>query len=277
VNIDFGPFAIVHSNGYYFIKQTAGTINPTVASPAAPHLNRTDWGILVIDEALDLTAIGGSVYAALTEEDIHDLCVYSIDTATEQMDYTTGVIEIDCPPVTITKTGCHLYTITVADDVTVTSAILQDYSGNTLESYSISETTLDIDLTTYGDGVYVFHIEYTYSAIDYEIEEPIYDMCDAYDCYTALFKYNLCACDDPCDDCDEDLMARKYDEDTIRMLISQIEKMVFLDKYRYLGVYDVSIEREDFIEEVGTMVDKLKIITDRCGLCDELDTNIIDC
>jgi len=275
VNINFGQYSVVWYNGYFWTKITAGTVNPSTGSPA-PDTSLLTW--VPLKPGGNITFAGGAIgpYVSLTEEDIYEICTYSIETASEPINTASGMIEIDCPPFTVTKDECHQWTISITAN-SISSASLLDYSMDEIVELTTSTTSVSVNLDDYGDGAYIVKVIYTDNVDTFTAYIPIFDLCDAYDCYINLFKYNLCKCSDPCDDCDEDLTSRKYDEESIRILIDQIKQMIYLDKYQYIGIYSIDTTRNDMIEDIGSMIDKLKIITDRCGLCDETMTNEIDC
>ena len=158
---------------------------------------------------------------------------------------------------------------------TITDVDLLDYDQNTLESITdIGSSYFNVDISEYGDGSYLVKITLSDGTIDYY---PIFDISDAQACYAALFKYILCNCDDPCDDCDDGIRARTHDMNSIRALIDSVKEKVYFERYQWMGIYSLSDTRQDFIEELGLMIDKLNIITDRCGLCSETDTNVTSC
>ncbi len=155
----------------------------------------------------------------------------------------------------------------------ITDAILLDYELNELETVAITGTTIMVDVNEYGDGAYVLKV--IIGETIYYV--PFFDLSDANRCYAMLYKYILCKCDNPCNDCDEGLKARMYDMNSILTLTSSIIEMMCLEKYQYLGLFSMDQTRGNMVDILGSEIEKLKIITDRCGLCKEGESNCLDC
>jgi hypothetical protein len=64
---------------------------------------------------------------------------------------------------------------------------------------------------------------------------------------------------------------------SIMGLTTAIKEMIYLEHYQHEGIYSMSTTRELQVEELGVMIEKLAIITDRCGLCDEKESNFTNC
>jgi len=175
---------------------------------------------------------------------------------------------------TLLKMDEHAWKIEYTLPDTITDVHLLDYEQNFIEAFSFASTYINIDLTEYGDGSYIVKIIRDSGLIDYL---PIHDISSAQLCYLALFRYILCSCDDPCNDCDDGIKARVYDMNSIMSLVDSVKEMVFLEIYQFFGVYSLTDKREDMIEQIGLMIEKLNIITDRCGLCSETESNSITC
>jgi len=154
----------------------------------------------------------------------------------------------------------------------VTEVSLLDVELNLLEILSFEDTSVNVDLVEYGDGTYLIKFVRTSLVEEYV---PIFDLTDSFACYKALFAYILCSCDDPCNDCDDGIREREYDMNSIMALMINLKEMIYLEKYQYMGIYSVNDTRESLLGEIGAMIDKLQIISDRCGLCDENSTNSI--
>lgn len=156
----------------------------------------------------------------------------------------------------------------------ITDVYLLDHQLETLQALSFDDDEIDVGLDDYGDGVYVIKVIKTSTTIEYV---SVVDFSDAYACYKALFKYIICSCDDPCNECDEDLRAREYDMNSIMALVEVLKEMIYLERSQYYGIYSMDNRRSEMYDEMGVMIDKLRIITERCGLCDEGSSNVIDC
>ena len=274
VTVDCDSWAIAFYDGDFWINKSVNT-KDTGTDPTPRDDN--DWARLYVGAAIDFTALGGSNYAAITEAQMRDILETSRSTSsvTEADD---GLAQTEGDPFTIAKTDCHEWTITsnLAVDIPMTIELLDvDYSSvDDSLTFSGSEALIDLDdYDSGGDGAYLVKIVYTVSAIENTIYLPIYEFCDAEDCYMQLFQYILCHCSDPCDDCDDDYATRKYDLDMIGHALFQIKQYVYLDKYQYMGIMNINDTRQDLIDTISLMIDKLSIIVDRCGLCDDDDDN----
>ena len=177
---------------------------------------------------------------------------------------------------TVVQNDCHQWTITNSAGYTINSATLYKYDGTTVqEDLTFDDNELAITLEE--DGVYFVQIEH--STIETAFI-PIFDLCEAKTCYKNLFRYYMCACDDPCDEnCAEaqKISQREKDLKLIQGAIMQIEMMVYMDRSQYFDSYTMEDTREAFITEVGVLVEKLKLATSRCGLCEEEESNDITC
>jgi len=271
-NIDFGQFGIVFYNGVFYIKTTTGTINPS-SSGTNPALDVTDFSPLVVGQPL---TIGSYVYTALTIADIYALAGLSVAAVGATSIATTAITFIDRDAFVLSKTDCLKWEVAINISCVVVRTRLYNYDGTLLvEGLPFAGTTVIIDLSAYGDGSYTFELAYVNNGNQQHIPTPtswivvtipILETCKANACYTKLFKYTLCTCDDPCDDCDDN-KAKKHDLLMIRELVTSINQMVYLQKSQYVGLYPITKSESDLLTDIGQMIDKLKIVTDRCGLC----------
>ena len=177
--------------------------------------------------------------------------------------------------ITSTKRDCLKWDIGYAGFTkAITDVHLLDYEQNFIEALSFSSLLIQVDLSDYGDGAYVLELFWDDNTISYV---SIFDLCNAMNCYKQLFRYILCKCDDPCNDCDESIRVREYDMNSIMGLTTAIKEMIYLEQSQYAGIYSMTDTREGQVEEVGAMIDKLSIITDRCGLCSGGQSNFVNC
>ena len=282
-NVNLTAWAITFYGGYFYIKYTVGTINPSTAALTPPQ-DPTNWALLAVGQAVDLTNIGGSNYASLTKADIYAI---TVESATQTLPTTTtnaSVTFIDQDAFVLSKQDCEKWDVAVNINCTIARTLLLDYDGTALESdFVVDGTTIHVDLSAYGDGSYTLEIDYILPSGDLNIPTtwmvvtiPILETCNANACYTKLFKYTLCKCDDPCDPC-EDLTSKQRDMLTIRELVTSINQMVNLQHSQYVGLYPITQSESDLLTDIGQMIDKLKIVTDRCGLCGKTDSNDITC
>jgi hypothetical protein len=156
----------------------------------------------------------------------------------------------------------------------ITECFLLDAGMNRMAPLPFDGSRVDVDLVEHGDGMYMVQIRRQSGAVAYVV---IADFSDAYSCYKALFRFILCRCDDPCQECDEDMRSRMYDMNSIMALVETLREMVLLEQAQYAGIYSMGSARRNMVDEMGAMFDKLHIITDRCGLCSGDETNCIDC
>ena len=269
-DVDIAQYDIVFYAGYFYIKITAGTKNPFDGDDN-PNLNTTDFSPLVVGQDY----LGNPLTAA----DIYALAVAAVALADGNSVSTSSVIFINQAAFILSKLTCHGWSVQININCTITAVDLINYDGTILIAGILPVgNTIPIDLTDYGDGSYTVQIGYDDPQIQasFVVTIPILDVCDANACYTKLFKYVLCKCDDPCDDC-EDLTAKRHDLLIIRELVTSINQMVNLEKSQFIGLYPLSTSQTDLLTDIGQMIDKLKIVTDRCGLCGGSDTLTLTC
>ena len=249
---------IVHktgdNEGFYINDGVGGT---TTQIPGVQYSPTTAWSLLDEED-----------YATFNIQ----LCVGSGDYG-----YVTCSETTDCNLFYSRRTGCHEYTITNnSASLTVNSITLVDYDDIVVQSgLSFSGTTLDITIEE--DGVYILRINYDDNdGNEQKIDLPIFDMCDTETCVKALIRYVLCMCDDPCDfDCSNGIQKRRDEINKIIALYFAIMGYIYTDTTKYMGAIKFTDTREDYMQQVGRMVEQLKIISERCGLCEDTDNN--DC
>jgi hypothetical protein len=270
-DVDIAQGDIVFYQGYFYIKTTAGTKNP-FDGDANPNLDTTDFTPLYV----------GGIYNAnpLTAADIYALAVGAVALADGNSTDTTSVTFIDQASFVLTKQACEKWLVQININCTIYSADLINYDGTVLIAGIVPVgNTIPIDLTAYGDGSYTIQIVYSVPAgrsPALTVTIPILEVCNANACYTKLFKYTLCKCDDPCDDC-EDHKAKRHDMQIIRELVTSINQMVNLERSQFMGLYPITTSQSDLLSDIGMAIDKLKIVTDRCGLCGSDTTLDVTC
>ena len=280
-NVNLVQGDIVLWNGYFYVLIGNTTLNPSTGFINSPAVDTANWAALVVGKTF--TFAGGATYTNITAKDIYDLAVASTGGQSPNAVATTSITYIDNPSFVLTKTDCLKWSITVNLNCTIARVRLLNYDGTLLlQQDSPVSTPIVIDLTPWGDGSYQVEIAYVISIGNLQVPLnwifvyiPILEVCQANACYVKLFKYTLCKCDDPCDDCDE-LKSRLHDMRMIRELVTTINQMVNLDRSQFIGIYPISTTQADLLTDIGQMIDKLKLITDRCGLCG-CDNNEIDC
>lgn len=188
---------------------------------------------------------------------------------------------------TLEKQSCHNWKITNDDEKTIASVKLYTYLDVLLddELEFDAQDECNINLEDYEDGDDgVFYVQIYYVLEDEKKIQMrtvcIYDLCDAENCYKALFKYVLCKCNDPCDaDCNElyDMETKRQDLELIFALYTTLEQMVYYEKTRYYNIYTVDTSRKSFISQVGRMIEKLGVVVNRCGMCTDETVEDITC
>lgn len=268
------------ADGFY-MQTTNGSVTTEPGSVAG----EANWALLALDET-DPVA-GGTIE---TNEDLYDIFYESLYTQEQKEGTSLTYITTNCPLYNLQKDDCHEWTILdrSGSDVTVTEVRLSKYDGTLLDDeleFTDSECAINLESYDGGDdGVYLVEVWGTESG-DSEAEIKatliIFDMCDAEECYKQLFRYVICKCNDPCNDtdCNEqyDISERRYDMNMIWGLYTMISNYVFVDKWKNMGILTIGQDRLDFIMQVGRMIDKLKVVADRCGMCSDDATNDITC
>lgn len=279
VSTSFIDGSICFYLGDFYFNASGGALNNTTDPPPNPTLDG-DWEKIVIGNTL-------TGYGALsTDDDLYAVFydVYVTNTSV-LLGYGLANFKNECALFELTKTECHEWTISDnTGGYTIGDITLTKYDGTSLDTtLSFTDDELTINLDDYddgGDGVYLVDVEYNDGSVDVVAEFVIYDFCDVKTCYNSLFKYIYCKCNDPCDTgCEDvnDMDSRFYDMTLISGMLRTIEEKVYVDRFQYIGILSISDERNDFILEVGTAIDKIKLVADRCGLCSDTDTNIVEC
>ena len=271
-NVIITPLTIATDGGKLYIYNPPNDSTSVTFATSQPGVD-PHWKEIKIGNALNLTVHGGSNYASLTAIDIYNIFELSDDKANIVGWALNDVITSD-QEYNIEKTDCNTWSIEYLYGLkTIDTVELLDYNGDLLETITPAVNVVNVDLTEYGDGAYIVKITFTDDSISYV---TLYEICEAQACYKQLVKYLLCSCNDPCDDCDDNI-SRMADLNSLLTLFEALKEMIYLERYQYLGIYTLSDTRDQMITEVGTMIEKLKIITDRCGLCDEDEDNTITC
>lgn len=201
---------------------------------------------------------------------------------------------------TLTKTACHQWKVTVEDTSIFVPMHLYTYNDVLLDDeLLLQDGELEIDLSDYDpgdDGVYYLEVVSAQAYTDPEDpggEIPaemhaipavyylcIYDFCDTEACYKALFKYVLCKCNDPCD---EECMTKykiaekRNDLELIYALYMTIDRLVYYERAKYEGAMTIDTERSALMSQVGRAVEKLKVVVNRCGMCEDEELEDITC
>jgi hypothetical protein len=239
LDIEIQQYQIVEYNGIFFIKTTAGTINPSTQD-TNPLLDATDFSPLVVGQSVTFEDERG-LMSSLTSLDIYNIVYNSLVTQGLQIGQATGVINVNASPFTLDNPSCHEWHLTNNSTATIDSVSLLDYKGDLIRELSMMGTTCIISLDT--DGVYKVLIEF--NSGDSTILE-ITDLCQAKKCYLKLFKESLC----DCPGCDKRDVQDKVN--VIMNLIYCIETMTDMDDN----------------PDLGLQIAKLNLIINRCGVCE---------
>jgi len=219
-------------------------------------------------------ALDGSPWVVLDEDD-HTTFETHLYTGAIDYGYTEILEELTCDKYTLSKTACYEYELSFAASLVARTITITKYDGTVLDpaytdTIAIADTTIDIDLTSYEDGVYLLTIiesgEPNYNIV-------IYEICTLISCGTSLLDSLFQTDVDPCcEDCDDDISEvmwkQRHDLNQMIFYLAYVLAYINVDSIEYLGVFDISTDRQTMINRVGDYVDKLLVIADRCGLCD---------
>jgi len=269
-----------HEDGFY-MQKTNGAVTTEPGTVAG----ETNWALLGIGETDPVN--GGTID---DDETLYSLFYESLYTQAQEQGISLIYVKTNCPLFSLQKNDCHEWTVfdRSGSSITVSEVKLLKYDGTLLDDeLEFSDDELSINLGDYeggDDGVYLLEIwgqELGDTTDELKATLIIYDLCDSEECYKQLFRFVICKCNDPCNDtdCNEqyDIEERRYDMNMIWGLYNSIAGYVFTDKWKYMGVLTITEDRMTFITQVGRMIDKLKVVSSRCGMCDDEATNDLTC
>ena len=279
---DATTYRVIVFYGTSFYMQTT---NGAVSSEPGTLAGDSDWALLEIGQTDPVS--GGTID---DDEELYAVFEEAFLTQGRDIGVSMSYITTNCPIYVLEKQSCHNWRLSDKSGATVTvSEIkLSTYAGLLLDDeLTFADGVCDVNLKVYtggDDGVYYLEVwgqESGDTENQLKAKLIIYDFCNAWKCYKELFRFVLCKCVNPCQttDCDEqhNIVERKYDLDMILGLLGIIEKYVYYDKWKYIGVLSVQEDRNDYVSQVGQMIDKLKIVVNRCGKCGSTETNDITC
>lgn len=184
------------------------------------------------------------------------------------------------------KLSCYNYRLTVNDtfdEDTLIDYTITTYDGTAVSTGTVSSDTgyIDITLPT-TDNVYLLSIDATPSVC-----YSIYEFCGIESCMENLIRVLICSDVETCQDALEDLIGtgtslncgelttEQYEEfrnalNKIKTLYDAILQMVNMERVRYLGVYDCTVERTDYLSRVGKLIKILNYYSTNCGICYDL-------
>ena len=116
------------------------------------------------------------------------------------------------------------------------------------------------------DGAYSIEITLDYGMKHYA---EIYDFTDVEKCYLDLMKNTLCQCLD-CNDCPGDDYDKALNYANTYIMLRDV---IYSDQSVLAGLTSTDTLRKDFIQIMGTLIKKLKIMASKCS-CDNNTDNI---
>lgn len=258
---------IIYDRGMFYIRFANSTVHPSNESSDLlwPAEDKSCYAPLKVG----ITVTFGIRNTTFTIEQIRQFIIVN----GKSLGTVTGIVVSDATTCFLEKLYCHVWRVRNNSPMSIVLVNLLDYKRTTLVSYQgADEVSLDIE--PFGDGFYIVQVVYDDSFIEY----AFLDFCDAYNCYEGLFKYSLCGSEDPCSagsDCDDKTRVIKQDMNAIREIITTITLMAKFNLSQQMGIFGVLDSYDDFIIKVGMLIEKLKVITDRCGVCngETLNTN----
>jgi len=216
----------------------------------------------------------GAVWTLLDEDDYSTFNTY-VGAGSIDYGYTTIIEDLTCSKYTLSKTTCYEYELSFAASAVTKTITITKYDGTAIDGWSnisitAGETTANIDIATWGDGVYIMTIEEA-GEDDYNI--VIYELCTVLACGTSLLDNLFQADVDPCcDDCDDDITEtmwkQRHDLNSMIYYLGYLFAYINVESITYIGYGDVGTTRQGYINRIGDYIDKLLVITDRCGECD---------
>ena len=182
---------------------------------------------------------------------------------------------------TIIQTACGTYNVTTTYVANPLHGFIRNYKDPVLTLAEMQAKTPDVIITagepdvdiTLVDGVYVLQLYDTITTtLEYSI--PIFVWCSIQTCLNSFNDKLLCSEECPdCSDCDpcteaalEERLIYQYEMIKLQTLFWVILGYLNWWKVEYNDVYDWG-NMETFVTKVGKMMDKILVITARCGAC----------
>ena len=181
------------------------------------------------------------------------------------------------------NTSCHNYRI--SDDGQCSSGkistlVISNFDQSYSQSYTIDCTTGSyVDVVFPQDGIYTVTITNNLTPDIYTL--VIYDLCDLLTCGKALILDIFCNEVDPCcKDCDEarkeKLRAQRAEVNKLVALMGYLLAYIEKDRLSYLGVFTMDDCRLLNVQEIQSIFDKIKTVTERCGECNSKPVSTIN-
>lgn len=206
------------------------------------------------------------------------------ETISTDLGWYANYIEIDCLDIEIRKTACYKYDICNNSCSDLPLAADRGYSIETYDGTEIVDLTpyelesgdcISIDLTDYGDNVYVIKQWDNASGENPNFRNNalvVYEFCGVQTCWETLVRNLWCKEWDPCcESCDQETRNRleRYRSELNKMHALYFQMMYYInvERMKYAGIYDYDDTRAEYVERVGDIVTRLKAIAARCGDC----------
>jgi hypothetical protein len=253
--------SVVFYNGQFWHANNVGGTAQT------PDRLSVDWDMILVGTPANIaTAFGYFMGDALA--------------APGKAGYVNDTYQVDCQAnysPTLTKMSCYHYTFEDISGLGYTQTInVYAYGSSTvLATYTLDPavaTTVDIDITTWGDGVYTIVVTVDTGASEYELVYRIYEWCALWSCYQRLLQAVMCGQYNPCcNTCDPALIEtnRRYREalNMMQAFVLSIWAYTNVEQVKYLGIFGNSDEQDAYVSRVADMIAEAKAISQACGVC----------
>ncbi len=167
------------------------------------------------------------------------------------------------------RTACHEYTLKVEEYTNHPRTIyVKDMNENIISEYT-AEIGVDlISITTPKDGAWIIESWYdkdgTFTLIS---QYPLYDLCDAYNCYMTLINSMHCPTNSECDEIlKEEQMVREA-LNRLSGMMYFLDQLIRLESDSYLGIHIIEETRMSKILDVQNLFDKLELTINNCSSC----------
>lgn len=184
--------------------------------------------------------------------------------------------------------SCHKGGLYLANtsSVAYVKITISEYDGSIVTGYDSKQilndsgaSSMEIEYEVLEDQQYIIKVE-KYDDTDTQIGDDVYltqlFMCDYKKCYNDMVHAIYCCdCpDDPCDQAENNKLDTRY-KNLLRLesMFMTIMQMVNVEAVRYLGVYDMDDDRENFASQVQEYMAKINLLVDRCDCNNATEDN----
>lgn len=185
----------------------------------------------------------------------------------------------------VTMASCYNYTVTNLNPTDYDGLYIKiiDFATNTLITTIVTEdvtTAVDLEALGYTEGVYIFIvIGFTGTVASYSLSNDeeryiVYEFCILHACAKTLINSILCKeIDTCCEPCDADTLklqqTRRIEMNKLIGLYMTLMAYINVEYVTYFGIFAIDRDREDFINRIVDVFNKLMVIANRCGVCTE--------